>query len=236
TARIKEIDDARNARQGNTLSVPTTAVALEGQARLSPTAEEAHSLYKTFFSDTKVPPDEKKAAEARLAYWENAASKNLIRLGTDWVSRDEAQSKRNESQKLVVQAIALARTNIPSAKTMLERASRVNPEGISASFLLGVIEGGIAGNLQQSRIAFSACAQRRPNDPSLLNNLAVTEAMLGDHLDAVNHFRTALNIGSRQDAVFHNVRRVIAQAASNNLAMPSSAASTYKNLITLAEG
>src|SRR5262249_7630819 len=161
-----------------------TAAALESQAQLCPTAEEAYSLYKAFLSEAKVAPEVKTSAEARLAYWENAASKNLIRLGTNWVSLDEAQSKRKESRKLVDQAIASAKTNAQSATTVLQRASRVNPDAISPDFLLGVIEGGVAGNLQQSKIAFNACAQRRPSDPGLLNDLAVAEALLGDCLNA----------------------------------------------------
>src|SRR5262249_36143376 len=66
-ARIKEFENARNGRQGR-MPLATTAAALESQAQLCPTAEEAYSLYKAFLSEAKVAPEVKTSAEARLAY------------------------------------------------------------------------------------------------------------------------------------------------------------------------
>src|SRR5262249_10881538 len=147
-SRIKEVDDANSASAEAPLVIPTTAAALERQARLLKTAKEAHRLYRAFFDSANVSPDEKKAAEARLVYWEKAAAKDLIRLGTEWVSPADAQSRQSESRKVVSQAIQQVRTNAQSALKDLERASRIDPNSVNAVFLIGVIQGGVIGNLQ----------------------------------------------------------------------------------------
>ncbi len=71
---------------------------------------------------------------------EEAAAKDYVRLGMKWVSRDDAKAARQQAESLVKEGLDLLNANnVKVARQTLEKASRVDPNGTRADFILGVL-------------------------------------------------------------------------------------------------
>ncbi|MBS0208992.1 MAG: trypsin-like peptidase domain-containing protein [Planctomycetes bacterium] len=193
------------------------AAALEKEALTTDTAKEAAGLYRIFLAEPGISSDDRIAATARQPYWEDLAAKNFVRLGTKWVPFEDAQKLRKQAAKLIQQSAELLRLNQDQmAHAKLKEASAIDPGGISADFIIGVVYALALRNYSKSSEHFEIALRRDPGNVALLNNLALTEIRTGEPRGAIMHWRKALSISTDQ-AVVHNIGRLIDQAGRGSV-------------------
>ncbi len=196
------------------------AAALEKEAQQCRSALEALALYQAFLDDSAVSVEDKSAAQTRIGFWEEMALKSLVRLGTKWVAEEEATSARNEAMTLLHQGIELVKLSQDDlAREKLLEASRTDPNAIGADFVMGMIYALVARNFAKANTHFEVCLKRDPDNPAVLNNLALTEVKLGQWGDAVMHWHAAAAIAKDQRLV-QNMGRFVDQAGKGFLLPP----------------
>ena len=84
-----------------------SASELEKLANEERTAANALTLYHLFLKDPFIPKREKAAAQRRLAYWEDAAKKQMIRVGQKWRLPDEVLAMEAKEAALIKEAETL---------------------------------------------------------------------------------------------------------------------------------
>ena len=75
---------------------------------------------------------------------------------------------------------------------------KANLDDLSASNMLGVIAATL-GEFQQAATCFRACAEAAPNDVGVATNLAQSLLEIGEHEEALSHFRRAARLQGKDD-------------------------------------
>jgi hypothetical protein len=213
---------------------PTTAAALEEKAMKSATAQDARDLYRAFLQAGKNPEPEQTLANARLQFWEDAVTNDLVRLGKKWVTRDQ-QRRHAEAQEHAKRAVDLLATkDEEKGLKELKLACSLEPESSDARLMIGVWHAVADHDYAAARADFDVCDKLQPNDSATLNNLAVAEVLAGANADfadkAYYHFRMAIERGDVRTPIVHNVKRVVEQRSLMNLKMPERLANEFEDL------
>jgi S1-C subfamily serine protease len=237
-------DDTRDAAPRRTGKVMTPkkptgtgrVKSLETDAQQCKTAEEALLLYQIFMATPETTAVEKTQIRSRLEFWEEAAREGLVRVGTQWMPKADADNLKEEADKLVAEAIELI--NIESfakADAKLERASKIYPDHLESLFLLGV-GAFLNHDMKGAEKRFSQCLSRAPNHVPLLNNVAICEALSFKFERAAKHWGQAASIDPENATVAQNLGHFIADAGKS-LTSPAdrrvidSATQTYMKLV-----
>jgi tetratricopeptide (TPR) repeat protein len=139
-------------------TTPKSPEEVEAEASSCKTAKEAVMIYKFY-----------------LAQWEAKAADDQVRLGKNWMKKEEADKIRKQAEAKIEQATEYLRLmNGDLARKALEEASKLDPDSIQADFLMGVVYSAIANNDKKAQLHFEKCLKREPGNVSVLNNLAVT--------------------------------------------------------------
>ena len=179
---------------------------LEADAQSCRTAAEAVQVYKIFLANPKLPADQRKAAEKKLAQWKVMEDEKQLRLGKKWVTEEEYESVSKKADQMVRHSYQLFKLgNRDLAKKELIAASRLNPESGRADFVMGFIYSIVADNDLKAVAHFSEVVKREPNNAFAYNNLAVSEVFLKRYAAAAKHFRRALEIMPDLQEVADNV-------------------------------
>ncbi len=183
--------------------------AVETNAQKCQTAEEALLLFQIFLADSATTGDEKEQAQARLEYWEQAATDQLVHVGTKWMPKPEAVALEKEADKLVEEALEMLNVdNFTAANAKLEKAGKIYPEHLESIFLLAV--GAFLGNdFKAAELKFNQCLSRSPNNVALLNNVAVCEIQMKRYSGAVKHWEKAAAIDLENKNVAQNLGKFI---------------------------
>ncbi|MBS0204801.1 MAG: trypsin-like peptidase domain-containing protein [Planctomycetes bacterium] len=191
---------------------------LEANALKCQSAEEALTLYKFFMSDPGTTADEKEQAQTRFEYWEQAAVDQLVRVGTKWMTRDEAEALRKEADKLVEEALEMLNIdNFAVAQAKLEKAGKVYPDHLESLFLLAV--GSFLGrDFKLAETRFAACLNRAPNNVALLSNMAVSEVHNKHFAAAVKHWEKAGSVDPDNKNVAQNVGTFVSDVGQKRFA------------------
>ncbi len=186
--------------------------AVEVNAQKCQTADEAVLLFKIFVADAGTTTDEKAQAQSRLDYWEQAATDQLVRIGTKWIPKAEADVLQKEVDAMVAEAIDMLNVdNFVGAKAKLEKASKIYPDHLEAVFLLAV-GALIAQDFKGAEAKFQQCLGRAPQNVSVLNNVAVCEIHIKQFADAVKHWEKAASIDLEDKRVAQNLGQFISDA------------------------
>ena len=194
---------------------------LESNALKCQAAEEAMVLYRIFMVDPATTEDEREQAQARLEHWDQAASDQLVRVGTKWMSKPEADVLLSEADKLVADAMQIPVEkmtifNFTTAGAKLEKAVKVYPEHLESVFLLGV--GAYVGrDFKVADSKFTQCLGHSPNNVALLNNVAVCEVQIKRYAGAVKHWGKAASLDMENTDVAQNLGQFIADANQKKL-------------------
>ncbi len=211
-------------------SASLLVAALDREAQECRSAKDALLIYKLFLADKFASNDAKDLVRKKLPPLEEAANRDYVRLGKNWVSREEVEKSRVKAESLVKEAIELmALKNEEVARQKLEKASQVDANGTRADFLLGVLSA-CNRNYAEAKSHFTECLRREPENQCTLNNIALTEVMVNDHQSAIKHLRNAIEIDSATPELAHNIHRILSQASARNLAIPSSTVASYSEL------
>ena len=168
---------------------------VEADAQSCRTAAEAVQVYRIFLADPKLPAAVRKSAESRLAGWKKMEDEHQRRLGKKWVTEEEFTEINRKTDNMIKHSFELLKLgHMKLAKDELMAASRLNPESGKADFVTGLVYMVVARNDLKAAEHFAVVADREPNNPFALSNLAVAEMLTKKYGLATRHFRRALEI------------------------------------------
>lgn len=207
---------AREARDKSGVgAIPEVLRDVEADALRCRTAAEAAAVYRLFLATPGRSPEATSAATDRLRQWAALAEQGMVRLGARQVPPDAARDAARDADKEVEHAIELMRLgNAELAEEVLRKAGRIDPEAGRAAFLIGLSYALLPRNATKAVEYFAESARREPDDPVVLNNLAVTEVLTRRFSAVVDHFRGALVAADDPRPVADNVAWAMKLAAS----------------------
>lgn len=205
---------------------------LEAKARAAIQATSALRIYEKFLKRHTLTLAQEMKVNPQLEIWKDRAGKGLVRNGQAWVTAEIAQKNAEQSDQLIDQAIALLKVrDLKEATEALEKASRIDQNGIRADFMLGLMNSGVgASNPSTAEEHFRRVLNRSPRHISALNNMALTEIKLGKFAPALNHFTMASELAPRTPEVNQNLGRVVREASLKKLAVPDSLVTKFSKL------
>ncbi len=197
---------------------------LERKARRADTANEALALYDEFLDRYVLTEQQTERVNSRRKIWKEKADQGLVRLGAEWVKPQEAEAAAQEADSLIAQAFELIKvSNFKDARQFLERASKIDQNGIRADFILGILNS-IPYAFNYPKTAekhFRTVLARSPNHIAALNNLALAEVKLRKFSAALNHWRQDVNLLPKTPEVTQNLGRFISEASKRKLLVPA---------------
>jgi tetratricopeptide (TPR) repeat protein len=164
--------------------------------------------YQRFIDQNKNTPV---AAEAQqdLAQWEQRRDQGMVKVGANWVSREEAGRLLSQAGQTVEQARAALQANdLTTAQQLVTKALDVDPTNASALYLSGVIDYR-QDKVQAARKAFDQVNQLVPNHPATLNNLALINWRLNQYVGALNFYDQAMAALPANKEILNNVAEVL---------------------------
>ncbi len=212
--------------------------ALERQAKVQVTASDAFLLYQQYRKSNAITDDLRVRFDERYSEWEDRAEKKLVRLGRKWVTAEERQKVALVAREAVGQANKLIKLgDFAGAKINLERASRQDPNGILADFILGLLNSGRLASVTVSHPEtavqhFRKVLLRSPSHVGAINNLAVAYMKQGDERSALRYWEQAHELAPKNSQVAHNVARVLFESARGRVKVKSSSLRRLRLLVT----
>jgi len=191
--------------------------AVEREANAAKTAEEAVVLYSVFIAEPSLPPAGREVAQAKLAAWKEMADKGLVRLGTRWVTLDEAKAARLKADYMIKESLELIKVSQDKlAYEKLQDAATANYNDITADFLLGLAYACHSKDFSKADAHFRRCLAREPNNPAVLNNLALVQIRLGLPDQSIVYWRQAAAV-SHDERIVQNIARIFDLAGKRRL-------------------
>ncbi len=196
--------------------------AVEEEAKRGQTAEEAVLLYNMFLGDRVLPTSMRRAAEAGRAEWQARADKGLVRLGARWVSLDEVRNAKSQAHFLRNQGLEMVRLSQDQLglEKLLE-ASKADPDSVQADFIIATVYAIVAKRFDKANQHYEICLKRDPTNVPVLNNLALVEVKIGQHRDAIQHWKTAAAL-RYDERIAQNLGRLFLQAGQRKIPMTKS--------------
>ena len=114
-------------------------------------------------------------------------------------------------------ALALKRADFNLAYRYATRVLKDDPDDLNANFAMGMW----AAETRQYKIALmylEAADSKRPNEPSILNNLAMVRYKLGDLLGAAKAIKRARDLNPGSKEIQENVKRITEAGRARNCA------------------
>lgn len=195
---------------------------LETAANHASTAQEALALYRHFAATRTMTDSQQAKFRVNLQVWEDRAKQSLVRLGDKWVPEADALQARKEAAQLVKQAFGMIGVlNYEEARKTLERASRVDPNSITADFTLGTLYSLInppeKRNPKAAERHFQVVVHRAPGYVPALNNLALAQLRQEKYPEAVQNLSEAADRSPMTEEVRQNIARFLGEATLKRL-------------------
>ena len=200
-SRVKSLE----AKRGNTGSEPAERLAslrrtLAGQTDIPKVLER----YRKFVEQHVGTPAAEEASKD-IKVWEQRLAKGMVKLGDEWVGKEEqaALQARGIEQAEAARALLL-QGRVKEATAALDSALAEYPHNAAALYLRGVAlyRQEQAAN---ARKAFEAVAQLAPNHAPTLNNLAVILWSSKQVPGAMNLYGQAMNAGPGTRPILDNL-------------------------------
>jgi hypothetical protein len=190
---------------------------IEAEANRAKTAEEAVVLYSIFLSDLSIPYDIRKEASEKFPEWKEKSDKGLVKLGLKWVTVEEAKDARIKADYMVKQAIEFFKAGQEKlAFEKLQTASTTNPNDVTADFILGCAYAIAKHDFKNAEISFQKCLLREPENPAVLNNLALTLIRLNRADQATQYWRRAGAV-CRDERIAQNMARLFELSSTKRM-------------------
>ena len=203
-----------------TKSDSLTAKNVGAFAERSTSAKDAVILYQAVLSNPSTPKEDQSILEKDLAKWQEDAEKDLHRVGKEWLDKDEAQKRRQDSVRLMAEAITvLDASSTDLAIERLKDAGKLDPDNPNVKCWEGLLLAVIQRDFKNAARSFEDGLAVAPKDPSLLNNLALCEIRLRKYSDAIDHWSASLSLSPSSQHISQNVGRFIKLANNKNLKM-----------------
>ncbi|MEO1497684.1 MAG: trypsin-like peptidase domain-containing protein [Planctomycetota bacterium] len=214
----------------------TTAAGVEAEAQAMATGEDGLLVYQLHLAGDELPPSERRKVEARLEHWRDLADAGRVRLGGEWVSKEEAKEARKAAKARIDEGFEMLRLgNGELAEEAFDAASRINPGAADADFFKGLVYGLVANNDREAAECFAECVEREPSNAAARNNLGVSLFMCRRYSQAIDQWIAAANLSPEADEIANNLGCLIAMQG-RGLRAPKkkvqAAAAVYQRLIT----
>jgi S1-C subfamily serine protease len=218
-------------------TTPKSPEEVEAEASSCKTAKQAVLIYKFYLASPNLSVAQRTAATAKMKEWEAKAAEDQVRLGKNWMKKEEADKIREQAERKIEQAIEYLRlANGDLARKALEEASKLDPDSIQADFLMGVVYSAIANNDKKAQLHFEKCLKREPGNVSVLNNLAVTLVFQKKYGQAAQYWKTAATNSPKFKGLSQNIGSLITLSTTSQFKVPEKVltdlASIYEELTT----
>jgi tetratricopeptide (TPR) repeat protein len=217
SSRARILSSVKSARTITTEPESGSSLAaIEEAVARCRTAEEVVLALRLSLAGERTGVPEADAAAA-IKRWEARASRSEVRLGREWVAPEVAAAAAKDGERLLTEAATMARLgNVKLLQDYLEKASRTDPNGGRADFVLGIATAFGVGQRADSGKAvrlFAEVVAREPGNGAAWNNLAVCESYDRRFDAALEHFTKAVDHLEDPQAVASNVASVVALAS-----------------------
>ncbi|HEX4147636.1 MAG TPA: SHD1 domain-containing protein, partial [Pirellulales bacterium] len=170
--------------------------ALEQEVSQAHTAEDAYRLYRVMYDDPATTAAQREAISVQLTHYRDLAARNLVRVGSKWVTAEGASLIRAKADALMRQGLEFLRLKqLDACRKKFNEAAALEPDSLRADFFLALLYGVVADDNEQAQRGFQSCLKREPDNVAVLNNLAITEVKLREPRNAILHWRKIIELG-----------------------------------------
>jgi tetratricopeptide (TPR) repeat protein len=202
-------DAGAQAQGGIDASSPDLATLRRVAATLRD-PRQAIDRYKAFLARNPpgTPRDE---AEKELALWQDRATRNLVKVGEEWVTPAQAAQLQKKAETVATDASAmLAAGNFAGAEAAVDSALRDAPNSAALHYLKGVILFR-QNKLVPARKAFEQVETLQPANWAAHNNLAVILFQTRAQIPALAEYDKAMLADPQNQKVLDNVAEALHQ-------------------------
>jgi tetratricopeptide (TPR) repeat protein len=196
------------------------------------TAAEVIDLCTLLLSDTSLSVAARRAIESRHAEFIGRANRGEVRFGDTWASPEVARQATEKAAEHLREAAEMMRLgNIKLVDEELHKASRADPSGGQADFVMGLSYMlRTRPDYDAAKAAFREVIRRQPANGQAWNNLAVCEAQQRDYQRAVEAFRSAADALANSESVISNLAILITFAADRRSRISSKELDAIRSL------
>lgn len=209
---------------------------LDRQADQFLAAKEVVSLYENYIKEVRPDGELLKRLTTRIERIKAAADMNHVRLGAKWVpspERERALELESALFKEAQEAFERAERDPAQgqlARQKLELASKTNPDGVAADYVLGLVYATLVYDMDKAEEHFKKVLARQPASTEAMVNLAVIEIKAKKWSAAVAHLRLASVGAVDRTEVVQNVGRVIASGRQKTIAIEPAWLNKFESL------
>lgn len=197
-------------------AVDIVLTELDRQADQLLSAKDVLGLYERYVKETAPTGELLKRLHTRIERLRTPAEVNHVRLGARWVPAAERERAISEEQALFNEAreaferAASDPAQGQLAREKLELASRRNPEGVAADYVLGLVYATVLFKMDKAEEHFKKVLTRQPASTAAMVNLANIEIKSKKWSAAVSHLKLAAVGAVDRSEIVQNVGRVVA--------------------------
>jgi tetratricopeptide (TPR) repeat protein len=159
-------------------------------------------------------------AENDLALWQARQDKGMVKLGDQWITKDELERRRSNAEVEALPARdMIAGYRYKDAAKLLEQAIRDDPQSAPALYLQGVLLYK-QDQVAQARKSFEAVNVLIPDHAPTLNNLAVIAWRQNSFVVAMSYYDKAMMSAPSVKEILDNVAEAINVIPKQNQAAP----------------
>ncbi|MGA3067421.1 MAG: hypothetical protein ABSF29_11300 [Tepidisphaeraceae bacterium] len=175
--------------------------------------------YQRFIS-TNTDPHALAEATADLQTWQQRQQAGLVKIGAHWVTPDQRDQLRRQSQSEALSARDLLLQNrTEEAQQLLTQALSDDPACATAIYIQGV-QFYNGGHLADARDAFNSANSIAPNYAPTLNNLAVIAWRFASRSAAMGFYDQAMLASPVARPILDNVAEALAALTPQESASP----------------
>lgn len=203
------------------------------RAKSADQAIESMAILEALLHDKGLSSTQRKKIELEMGGWKERAEKKLVRNGNDWVTAEVNAERIKEANFLIEKALVdLAARDFRSCKEGLEKASRVNENGIQADFLLGMLNTPAYANSPETgerhfRKVLNRCDDHIPS----LNNLALCCIRQKKLAPAVDAWRRLAELAPETPELAYNVVHLMAESAGKVIPLTTTERRRFEALL-----
>jgi hypothetical protein len=179
------------------------------------TAVEVIDVCTLALSDARLSVSARRALESQRADFETRATRGEVRFGDTWALPEVARQASEKAAEHLSEAAEMMRLgNVKLVDEELRKASKANPSGVQADFLIGLAYMLRArADYDEAEAAFEEVIRRQPANGPAWNNLAVCKAQRREYPEALKAFRSATDSLENRESVISNLAILITVSA-----------------------
>lgn len=212
---IVKAEQIRSIELGGSTKANPRVAAQAGLASLRRSVEYSSDLnqiierYRRFIEITKDPATLAEA-EKDLAVWQDRLDRQMVKVGSNWVTPEERDALASQAGAQVEEAFALmAQGRLREADPVLARALEVDPQNVAGLYLRGILLYRLE-QLSEARKLLEAVNELIRDHAPTLNNLAIIHWRQNHQTPAMNFMSQALLAAPMNRLILDNAAEMLA--------------------------